>query len=271
MTMVDGLVLMAVSAALAQDDFEYIDGDELFESLGLLTTGESPVVGGASLAWESARGVVKVVVTNSGTDVLQIDWNQSSFINEDKEAFGVVPSKVRQIDVEKLVAPDVVPPGASAGVYIFRESRDGDPGLLYDAGDRGERIGVSLALARGGSTVWVSQEFLVDYMDIGGLREMERCRAALHGWRQSEEAVKRPRRTRDWGMGLAGAGLLLAGMAAIPPYTGEDALGVDTRLTWVGMGGASAVTGGLLFALSTKPLREARVSLAAAGEMPDCP
>ena len=256
--------------ALAQDELEYIEEEELYEYLGILPIGETPALDGVTAKWASARGVVEVTITNTGTDMLQIDWNQTSFIDANKEAFGVVPSKVRQIDVEKLVAFDVVPPGTSLGTFIFQEARDSGAERLYDAGNLGDEIAISLALVRGGTTSWLRQTFRVDYTDREALVALNACREGLAEWRRIEATTVQPKRMRDWGVGLAAGGLLFAAVAAIPPYTGEDAPPNEGRVFYGVFGGGTSVSGVLMMALSTKDLRRTRADLAAAGPMPDC-
>ena len=218
---------LAATPAAAQsltDDLLALSPEEADRLVYLKPTGEAEQPSDAFVAFESARGQLRLYVSNDGDSQAVIGWADSTVNSGWAGAVGFAPRS----HTGRSAPDDSVITAGDVAEWNLRPLDGSD--RFYSADHFGQHLQVHLDLVSGGKSHRVKQEFLVS-MDLSQVQ------SSL--WRQERDRLERKRKTANrlgvFGT-LVGAGgvFLLANSSMDPERNGE--VDENARMARIGSG-----------------------------------
>ena len=248
------LIALSLMAAVAfGQDYEFVTATEIASTVRLETADITEAPEGTAITWKPSLRSLVVEVENTGSTVMQVDWNSSAFVDLDGVASGIVPGSTLRGDYKDVTAPSTIPPGSKIVEAIVRESAinladgsDADEALV-ERWEEGKDVAVTLALVVDGETQYHTQRFglsidhehlaLLDEQRLEAQDTLEELQRAEQEQLEKEQARKRAEllyqkkwdkytgyRKKAWifGSTLIGGGALVAVMSATDPEMKAD-------------------------------------------------
>jgi len=229
------LALSLMATVAWGQDYEFVTATEIATTVKMETSEITEAPEGSIITWKPTARDLVLEVENTGTMVMQVDWNSSAFVDIDGVASGIVPGNSLRKDYTVVTAPTTIPPGSKIVEAIVRESAihlaDGTEAdeALVERWAVGKDVAVTLALMIDGDTVYHTQRFSVgpDHEYLAILEEQRKKEKA----RKSAEILYQKRydkftayRRNTWLFGglMGGGGALMTVMSATDPEMRAD-------------------------------------------------